>query len=156
MFPSGPFRSPNRHLLLHAPRHPAYFSRRIPLISAATRHFALSAHRGVCLTPVFLLNRSSSSVKQFPVHRGSLVVSRSRSFSISAANMTGSKIDGTAIAKDIREKLKTEIAELQTKNPRFKPNLIIYQGMFAVLVAAGSDQSFANSNTVGDRSDSSA
>ncbi|RAO72207.1 uncharacterized protein BHQ10_008219 [Talaromyces amestolkiae] len=49
--------------------------------------------------------------------------------------MTGSKIDGTAIAKDIREKLKTEIAELQTKNPRFKPNLIIYQ--------------------VGDRSDSS-
>ncbi|PCG96220.1 Formate-tetrahydrofolate ligase, FTHFS [Penicillium occitanis (nom. inval.)] len=49
--------------------------------------------------------------------------------------MTGFKIDGTAIAKDIREKLKSEIAELQTKNPRFKPNLVIYQ--------------------VGDRSDSS-
>ncbi|EEA19024.1 hypothetical protein EYB25_009101 [Talaromyces marneffei] len=49
--------------------------------------------------------------------------------------MTGSKIDGNAIAKDIREKLKTEIAELQTKNPRFRPNLVIYQ--------------------VGDRSDSS-
>ncbi|GAM40931.1 C-1-tetrahydrofolate synthase [Talaromyces pinophilus] len=49
--------------------------------------------------------------------------------------MTGSKIDGTAIAKDIREKLKSEIAELQAKNPRFKPNLVIYQ--------------------VGDRSDSS-
>ncbi|EED12374.1 C1 tetrahydrofolate synthase, putative [Talaromyces stipitatus ATCC 10500] len=49
--------------------------------------------------------------------------------------MTGSKIDGTAIAKDIREKLKGEIAELQAKNPRFKPNLVIYQ--------------------VGDRSDSS-
>lgn len=129
MFPSGPFRSPNHHLLLHAPRHPAHLSRRIPLISVAKRHFIFSAHRGVCLTPVSLLVRSPVSLKQFPVHRGSLVVSRSRGFSISAANMTGSKIDGTAIAKDIREKLKNEIAELQTKNPRFKPNLIIYQGM---------------------------
>uniref|UniRef100_A0A093VJ94 C-1-tetrahydrofolate synthase, cytoplasmic n=1 Tax=Talaromyces marneffei PM1 TaxID=1077442 RepID=A0A093VJ94_TALMA len=44
--------------------------------------------------------------------------------------MTGSKIDGNAIAKDIREKLKTEIAELQTKNPRFRPNLVIYQGTY--------------------------
>jgi hypothetical protein len=85
------------------------------------------------LNSVSLLNRSSVSVKQFSVvRRGSLVVSRLRSFSISAANMTGSKIDGTAIAKDIREKLKNEIAELQTKNPRFKPNLVIYQGMYAV------------------------
>ncbi|KAH8693999.1 putative C1 tetrahydrofolate synthase [Talaromyces proteolyticus] len=49
--------------------------------------------------------------------------------------MTGSKIDGTAIAKEIREKLKTEITTLQSSNPRFKPNLVIYQ--------------------VGDRSDSS-
>lgn len=130
MFPSGPFRSPNHHLLLHAPRHPAHLSRRIPLISAVKRHLTLSAHRGVCLNSVSLLSRSSVSINQFPVvRRGSSVVSRSRSFSISVANMTASKIDGTAIAKDIREKLKNEIAELQTKNPRFKPNLVIYQGL---------------------------
>lgn len=133
MFPSGPFRSPNHlHLLLHAPRHPAHLSCRFPLIPAAKRHLTLSAHRGVCLTAVSQLNRSSVSFNQFPVHRGSLVVSRSRGFSYSAANMTGSKIDGTAIAKDIREKLKSEIAEFQTKNPRFKPNLVIYQGMSAL------------------------
>ncbi|KAL3703242.1 tetrahydrofolate synthase [Talaromyces marneffei ATCC 18224] len=135
MFPSGPFRSPNHHLLLHAPRHPAHLSHHIPLISASKRHLTVSAHRGVCLNSVSLLNHSSALVQRFPVSRGSLVVSRSRTFSVSAANMTGSKIDGNAIAKDIREKLKTEIAELQTKNPRFRPNLVIYQ--------------------VGDRSDSS-
>ncbi|OKL56717.1 C-1-tetrahydrofolate synthase, cytoplasmic [Talaromyces atroroseus] len=41
--------------------------------------------------------------------------------------MPATKIDGTAIAKDIREKLKSEIADLQAKNSRFKPNLVIYQ-----------------------------
>ncbi|KAL1968258.1 hypothetical protein VTN77DRAFT_2093 [Rasamsonia byssochlamydoides] len=49
--------------------------------------------------------------------------------------MVGTKIDGTAIAKDIRERLKGEIQKLQESNPRFKPNLVIFQ--------------------VGDRSDSS-
>ncbi|GAD97182.1 C1 tetrahydrofolate synthase [Paecilomyces variotii No. 5] len=49
--------------------------------------------------------------------------------------MAGTKIDGTAIAKDIRERLKAEIAKTQEINPRFKPSLVIFQ--------------------VGDRSDSS-
>lgn len=144
MFPSGSFRAPNHRLLLHAPRHPAHLYCRIPLIPAAKRQLALSALRGVCLSPVSLLHRSSVSSKQFPVHRGSLVVSRSRSFSISAANMAGSKIDGTAIAKDIREKLKNEIAELQEKNSRFKPNLVIYQGMSSLVSAGGLVSTFAN------------
>jgi methylenetetrahydrofolate dehydrogenase (NADP+)/methenyltetrahydrofolate cyclohydrolase/formyltetrahydrofolate synthetase len=42
--------------------------------------------------------------------------------------MPGTKIDGNAIAKDIREKLKDEITTLQASNPRFRPNLVIYQG----------------------------
>lgn len=42
--------------------------------------------------------------------------------------MVGKKIDGTAIAKDIRERLKGEIQKLQETNPRFKPNLVIFQG----------------------------
>ncbi|KAM5352222.1 hypothetical protein ACJ41O_004945 [Fusarium nematophilum] len=49
--------------------------------------------------------------------------------------MVASKIDGTAIAKAIRERLSGEVAEKQKLNPRFKPCLKIIQ--------------------VGDRSDSS-
>ena len=49
--------------------------------------------------------------------------------------MTGTKIDGTAIANGIRDKLHAQIQESQKTNPRFKPSLKIIQ--------------------VGDRSDSS-
>lgn len=41
--------------------------------------------------------------------------------------MTGTKIDGTAIAKSIREKLHAQIEEAQKSNPRFKPCLKIIQ-----------------------------
>ncbi|KAK3678936.1 tetrahydrofolate synthase [Recurvomyces mirabilis] len=49
--------------------------------------------------------------------------------------MTATKIDGTAIAKTIRERISKEIADKQARNPRYKPGLVIIQ--------------------VGDRSDSS-
>lgn len=38
-------------------------------------------------------------------------------------------IDGSAIAKGIRQKLNGEIAERQRTNPRYKPSLVIIQGM---------------------------
>lgn len=41
------------------------------------------------------------------------------------------KIDGTAIARSIREGLKDEILQIQQTNPRFKPSLVIFQGMTA-------------------------
>ncbi|KAH6674373.1 formate--tetrahydrofolate ligase-domain-containing protein [Halenospora varia] len=41
--------------------------------------------------------------------------------------MTATKIDGTAIAKSIRERLLLEIHEAQKVNPRFKPSLKIIQ-----------------------------
>lgn len=41
--------------------------------------------------------------------------------------MVAQKIDGTAIAKGIRERLHTEINEAQKLNPRFKPSLKIIQ-----------------------------
>lgn len=50
----------------------------------------------------------------------------SRKFSASA--MAAAKIDGTAIAKSIRQGLKNEIEQIQATNPRFKPNLVIFQG----------------------------
>ena len=43
--------------------------------------------------------------------------------------MVGAKIDGTQIAKGIRENLKTEIAQIQNVNPRFQPSLVIFQGV---------------------------
>jgi hypothetical protein len=43
-------------------------------------------------------------------------------------NMVASKIDGTAVAKAIRERLKNEIVEKQGINPRYKPCLKIIQG----------------------------
>lgn len=45
-----------------------------------------------------------------------------------------SRIDGTAIAKSIRAGLKAEIEQTQLTNPRFKPNLIIFQGKWDVIV----------------------
>ena len=43
--------------------------------------------------------------------------------------MVGAKIDGTQIAKGIRENLKTEIAQIQNVNPRFQPSLVNFQGV---------------------------
>jgi len=48
--------------------------------------------------------------------------------------MVASKIDGTAIAKAIRAKLKHDILEKQKTNPRFQPSLKIIQGMFSFSV----------------------
>lgn len=58
-----------------------------------------------------------------------------RSFHHPSPAMTATKIDGTAIAKSIREKIAKDIAGKQAKDPRYKPSLVIIQ--------------------VGDRSDSS-
>lgn len=43
--------------------------------------------------------------------------------------MVATKLDGTAIAKSIRERLGAEIAEKQKLNPRYRPTLKIVQGM---------------------------
>lgn len=42
--------------------------------------------------------------------------------------MTATKIDGNAIAKNIRERLHAEIEATQRSNPRYKPSLKIIQG----------------------------
>ena len=44
--------------------------------------------------------------------------------------MTAAKIDGTAIAKSIRERLGAEIKKKQESNPRYKPSLKIVQGNY--------------------------
>jgi len=51
-----------------------------------------------------------------------------RAFSRSTVLMTATKIDGTAIAKTIRERLNAQIKSTQERNPRYKPSLVIIQG----------------------------
>lgn len=67
-----------------------------------------------------------------------------------------SRIDGTAIAKGIREGLKTEIEKTQETNPRFKPSLVIFQGKRSH-PASRFMETITNlqSDIVGNRSDSS-
>ncbi|KAK2803228.1 hypothetical protein FQN50_007095 [Emmonsiellopsis sp. PD_5] len=44
--------------------------------------------------------------------------------------MAGVKIDGTTIARNIRERLNAEIQQAQQSNPRFKPSLVIFQATY--------------------------
>jgi methylenetetrahydrofolate dehydrogenase (NADP+)/methenyltetrahydrofolate cyclohydrolase/formyltetrahydrofolate synthetase len=61
-------------------------------------------------------------------------VSQTRLFSTTPLAMTATKIDGTAIAKRIRERLHAEIENTQKTNPRYKPSLKIIQGNIHVLL----------------------
>lgn len=57
-----------------------------------------------------------------------------RQFSHTTATMTASKIDGTTIAKKIRERLGAEIQETQKLNPRYRPCLKIIQGRSVIVI----------------------
>lgn len=80
--------------------------------------------------------------------------SQRRLFSSSTV-MGALKLDGTAIAKAIRERLGAEIAEKQRLNPRYKPSLKIIQGICPSHHCHYHSQvTQANVFSVGDRSDS--
>lgn len=100
-----------------------------------------SSHLTSSLHTLNLLTRSptcttttSSTPPHLPLSLNPTLTPR-RTFSTTPSTMAATKIDGTAIAKKIRERLNTEIAQKQAANPRYKPSLVILQ--------------------VGDRSDSS-
>lgn len=50
---------------------------------------------------------------------------------LSVSTMAGMKIDGTAIAKKIRDRLKNTINEMREMEPTFSPTLTIIQGLHA-------------------------
>lgn len=85
------------------------------------------------LVPTSNLFQSRGAVQIPPTfHHPSLLPGKnqhSRAFSSTPITMTATKIDGTAIAKSIRDKLHTQIEETQKTNPRFRPSLKIIQGM---------------------------
>lgn len=77
---------------------------------------------------------TASRLSPLPTTSSSLVSSRNnRLFSTTTAAMVARQLDGTAIAKAIRERIGAEIAERQKANPRYQPCLKIIQSMFARL-----------------------
>ncbi|KAK5133534.1 hypothetical protein LTR08_007671 [Meristemomyces frigidus] len=81
----------------------------LPLTTPARPSQLASAHKRPTLSPTDALSTAP------------------RSFATTPASMTATKIDGTAIAKSIRERIAHEIADKQAKNPRYKPGLVIIQ-----------------------------
>jgi hypothetical protein len=77
-----------------------------------------------CFPQAIFSQRGTTS----PRHLLYTALKRTRQFSSTRFNMAGQKIDGTAIAKSIREKLGAKIKERQDKNPRYRPSLKIVQG----------------------------
>jgi methylenetetrahydrofolate dehydrogenase (NADP+)/methenyltetrahydrofolate cyclohydrolase/formyltetrahydrofolate synthetase len=53
--------------------------------------------------------------------------------------MAALKIDGTAVAKRIREGLHAEILERQKTNPKYKPSLKIVQGVSRTVISPTAD-----------------
>jgi len=106
-----------------SPPHPLLL---LPAVRAFTQH----APRPSCW--------SCSGISRPPSRRprvcsGHLLCSP-RLFSSSPCTMSATKIGGTAIAKKIRERLRSEIEEKQAKNPLYKPCLKIIQGCLFSLV----------------------
>jgi methylenetetrahydrofolate dehydrogenase (NADP+)/methenyltetrahydrofolate cyclohydrolase/formyltetrahydrofolate synthetase len=93
----------------------------------------LSTSRGALSS--FLSPLSTFSIYTRPLPSTQAAYSRNdqhTSFSSTSIAMTAKKIDGTAIAKSIRERLHAEIENTQKTNPRFKPSLKIIQGKILV------------------------
>ncbi|KAJ5768485.1 C-1-tetrahydrofolate synthase cytoplasmic [Penicillium manginii] len=92
---------------------------RLRIFSSSSFPFNLPSARGVRGNIV-----SSSTWSSLP----SFLNPPGRFFFSSA--IMASRIDGTAIAKSIRAGLKAEIEQTQQTNPRYKPNLVIFQGTY--------------------------
>ncbi|KAJ5357558.1 Formate-tetrahydrofolate ligase FTHFS [Penicillium brevicompactum] len=102
----------------------------MPLLPAALPRCAfLQVHAGPSLRFISSL-RSSSYIYPRVTSCRSIDSLNFPSFRTFHGLAMAAKIDGTAIAKSIRQGLKTEIEHVQVTNPRFKPNLVIFQGTY--------------------------
>src|SRR5271155_3962745 len=130
---------PHCSIIFLVPRSPIHISRP----TCATRPSVRTVHSGLLgrgsLWPSRVAAAAAASRGTFSAQaphrlRDCLTVpardrhtSQTRSFSSSSTRMVATKIDGTAIAKAIRERLHAQIHETQKLNPRFKPSLKILQ-----------------------------
>lgn len=106
-----------------------------PALSPGTGLLAHATVRSPSSRPHSTTSKAAFSLPRRPTRLGSPYLLthpsssfyRRRRFTTSAA-MSARILDGTAIAKSIRERIGTEIAEKQKLNPRYKPCLKIIQG----------------------------
>ena len=105
-------------------------SRRFYLTRRGTGILVYPLYPTCTCTRISILRAISKSQKEFNLH-----TLGTKYLSSSVRKMGAKRIDGTAIAKSIRERIYAEIKKTQETNPRYKPSLTIVQ--------------------VGDRSDSS-
>lgn len=107
-----------------SPPHPLLL-----LLLPAVRAFTQHAPRPFCW--------SCSGISRPPPRRPRVcsghLLCPPRLFSSSRCTMSATKIGGTAIAKKIRERLRSEIEGKQAKNPLYKPCLKIIQGRYSSL-----------------------
>ena len=87
------------------------------------------------------LTRRSVLGPRTPVRYSQLAVAAEAAFTLpvqtSPPKMAAQKIDGTAIAKSIRVRINEEIKAKQRTNPRYKPSLVIIQGIHELSVLNG-------------------
>ncbi|KAL9613222.1 MAG: hypothetical protein Q9167_002238 [Letrouitia subvulpina] len=101
--------------------YPAFLLSQSPKVGSSQCATAKSSFR----SRPFYLNKTTISLAQ---HNLSTSFSRSgKLFSNTSREMAAEKIDGTAVAKDIREKINASIKKVQETNPRYKPSLTIVQ-----------------------------
>lgn len=106
--------------------------------AAAPHPISVALHpQSLTRTEVSQLHFDPWAIGILPLHRptrrnfsvNSRIITQTRDFCSTAAVMVATKLDGTAIAKGIRERLGAEILEKQKINPRYKPSLKIIQGL---------------------------
>jgi hypothetical protein len=118
--PSGGSRS-------HSSSLPSASAARLPTSLAGQYSLLPVASLSGLLSPLPL--SVSARLRELHEHRRR---AGSRQLSTSAPSMAAAKIDGTAIAKKIREKLAAEIAERRSHNAKYLPSLKIIQGRTAL------------------------
>ena len=126
---------PQEAQLIHLPRQ-LYDRRFLTSSSSSSNYRSVSAvaasrlvrsrGRNLCLGRSSILT-PTSILAPLPSFSAPYIL-RNRLFSTTPSVMTATKIDGTAIAKKIRESLHAEIEQTQKTNPRYKPSLKIIQG----------------------------
>jgi hypothetical protein len=135
------------------------------MLICGTRLRAIPALRGKPPKFFFLFSPFHAQAQTLPLHSfirretqsklATVNTAQRRLFCCTRVTMTAQKIDGTAIAKSIREKLNAEIQEKQKSNPRYKPSFVIIQGSYCSRPLK-KNSAFANIfKIVGDRPDSS-
>lgn len=118
--------------LFFTARYSAYSQKRAPFTS---RVKAPQGFHQLGCTSLLRHSLSGTAKLHWPSASASVSLSRasstsSRSFSTSYPAMAATRLDGTAIAKKIRERLAVEIAEKQKSNPKYQPCLKIIQGLY--------------------------